>query len=42
MELGANDRIGDKLERFGRNRKVIVYIIGYGADLNPDDGGEEV
>lgn len=41
MELGENDKIDDKLEPFGRNRKVIFYIIGYAADLNPNDNGEQ-
>lgn len=42
LELGENDRIGDELESFGQNGKVIFYILGYAADMNPNDRGEDV
>lgn len=42
MELGENDQIGDRLEPFGQNGKVIFHILGYAADMNPNDRGEYV
>lgn len=40
LNIREEDHLGIKLFRFGRKRKVIFYITGYGCNINPDDGGE--
>lgn len=40
LHLGEDEKIQLHLNEFGKHRKVIFYINGYGEDMNPDDGGE--
>lgn len=40
MNIGETHKIGGQLNAFGKHRKVIFYINGYGEDMNPNDDGE--
>lgn len=40
VNIGEKHKIGEQLNAFGKHRKVIFYINGYGADMNPNDDGE--